>query len=289
MLKKVRLISVACSVALLPWCAAALAATGPAATVAAPASKAAPAVAPVLPSLTAEQIADRNVAARGGLAAWRATKTISWKGTMGVGGTVYETVTPKGQLQQKQREEMRIPFRFEFKRPQMTRLELDFNGQTSVQVFDGTNGWKLRPYLGRKEWEAYSADEVKQASAEPGIDGYLIDYSAKGARVELAGTDKVEGHDAYKVKVTRRDGQVRYVWVDAQSFLDLKVDGEPRKFDNKMRTVEIYTRDFKAEQGLMLPHVFETAVQSVKGTEKIIVESVSVNPPLDDARFTKPK
>jgi hypothetical protein len=289
MVKRAGLKSMVCGIALLPWCAAALAATGPAATVAAPASKAAPAAAPVLPSLTAEQIADRNVAARGGLAAWRATKTISWKGTMGVGGTVYETVTPKGQLQQKQREEMRIPFRFEFKRPQMTRLELDFNGQTAIQVFDGTNGWKLRPYLGRKEWEAFSADEVKQAGAEPGIDGYLIDYSAKGARVELAGTDKVEGHDAYKVKVTRRDGQVRYVWVDALSFLDLKVDGEPRKFDNKMRTVEIYTRDFRAEQGLMLPHVFETVVQAVKGTEKIILESVSVNPPLDDARFTKSK
>jgi hypothetical protein len=289
MVKRAGLKSKVCGIALLSWCAAALAATGPAATVAAPASKAAPAAAPVLPSLTAEQIADRNVAARGGLAAWRATKTISWKGTMGVGGTVYETVTPKGQLQQKQREEMRIPFRFEFKRPQMTRLELDFNGQTAIQVFDGTNGWKLRPYLGRKEWEAFSADEVKQAGAEPGIDGYLIDYSAKGARVELAGTDKVEGHDAYKVKVTRRDGQVRYVWVDALSFLDLKVDGEPRKFDNKMRTVEIYTRDFRAEQGLMLPHVFETVVQAVKGTEKIILESVSVNPPLDDARFTKSK
>ena len=251
----------------------------------------APAVAraPTLPTLTAEQIVERNVNARGGLAAWKAVQTMSWSGKMGAGGTTYMTVSAKGKLRQMEREEVRLPYRLEFKRPLKSRLELDFSGQTAVQLYDGVKGWKWRPYLGRDEWEAYSADELRQAAAEPGIDGYLIDHAGKGAKVELAGTDKVEGHAAYKLKVTRKDGQVRQVWVDGQSFLELKVDGAPRKLDGKLHAVAVYLRDYKQDQGLMVPHLQETVVQGVPKTEKVTIESITLNPPLDDARFTNAK
>ena len=252
-----------------------------------PAAKPAAKAGPALPALAAAQIVAKNVEARGGLAAWQAVQTISWKGMMGAGGTTYMVVTSKGRLQQKEREEVQLPFRFEFKRPLKSRLELDFNGQTAVQVYDGVKGSKLRPYLGRGDWDAYTSEELKQAAAEPGVDGFLIDYAAKGARVEAAGTDMVEGHAAYKLKVTRKDGQVRHVWVDGQSFLDIKLDGEPRRFDGRMRAVSVYQRDFKRDQGLMIPHVHETIVEDVPKTEKITIESVTVNPRLEDARFSR--
>jgi outer membrane lipoprotein-sorting protein len=177
----------------------------------------------------------------------------------------------------------------EFKRPLKSRLEIDFNDQTAVQVFDGSKGWKLRPFLGRNDWEAFTPDEQKQAAGEPGIDGLLIDYVAKSAKVESAGTEMVEGKAAYKLKITRTDGQVRQVWVDGQSFLDVKVEGDPRKLDGRLHGVAVFQRDFKREQGLMIPHLLETVVQGVAKTEKITIESVAVNPKLDDTRFTKTK
>lgn len=240
-----------------------------------------------LPPMSAAQIVDKNAAARGGLAAWRTVQTMSWKGKMGAGASTYVTVSQAGQLQTKQREEAQLPFTLDFKRPLKTRVELEFNGQKAVQTFDGSAGWKLRPYLGRTNWDPYSADELQKAAAAPGIDGFLIDAASKGAKVESAGTDKVEDHAAYKLKVTLKNGQVRHVWIDGQSFLDLKVEGEPRKLDGKPHKVEVYMRDFKADQGLMIPHVLETVVQGVKKTEKITIDSVKINPPLDDARFTK--
>ncbi len=245
--------------------------------------------APNLPALTAAQIVEKNVAARGGLAAWKAVQTMSWTGKMGAGATTYETVTPKGALQQQHRDEAQLPFRLELKRPLKSRLELDFNGQTAVQVFDGINGWKLRPYLGRNNWDAYTPEELRQASKEPGMDGFLIDYAAKGARVESAGTDNVDGHAAYKLKVTRKDESVRNVWVDGASFLDVKVDGEPRKLDGKPRAVSVYLRNYKRDQGLMIPHLQETAVQGVATTEAISIDNVAINPSLDDVRFAKAK
>jgi hypothetical protein len=286
MLNRTIAASLAGAALLLPCIVAAAAAAPAAAPAVAPAV--APAPAPVaLPPLSAAQVVEKNVAARGGLTAWKAVQSMSWKGTMGAGGTRYVTVSPGGQMQTKEREEMRLPFTLELKRPLKSRLELEFNGQKAVQVYDGTHGWKLRPFLGRTNWDTYSADELKQAAAEPGIDGWLIDAAARGARVESAGTDTVEGSAAYKLKVTPRSGPVRYVWVDGKSFLDVKVDGEPRKLDGKPHAVEIYQREFKPEHGLMIPHVLETAVKGVKKTEKIVIDSVSVNPKLDEARFTK--
>ena len=274
--------SLAGAALLLPCISAAVSA----APVAAPAT--APATAPAaLPPLSSAQVVEKNVAARGGLAAWKAVQTMSWKGTMGAGGTSYVTVSPGGQMQTKEREEMRLPFTLEFKRPLKSRLELEFNGQKVVQVYDGAQGWKLRPYLGRTNWDAYSADELKQAAAEPGINGWLIDAAATGARVESAGTDTVEGNAAYKLKVIPRTGPARYVWVDGKSFLDVKLDGEPRKLDGRPHAVVIYQREFKPEHGLLMPHVLETAVKGVRKTEKIVIDSVLVNPKLDDAHFTK--
>jgi len=236
--------------------------------------------------LSAAQIVEKNVAARGGLAAWHGVQTMVWKGRMGAGATTYEVVS-RGKLQTKQRDEALLPFTLEFKRPQKTRLEIQFNGQTAVQVFDGVQGWKLRPYLGRTNWDAYTVDEMKQAAAEPGIDGFLIDYAAKGAKVELVGTEKVQDQSTYKLKVTLNGGQVRHVWVDSKTFLEAKVEGLPRRLDGKAHAVEIYLRDFKREGSIVIPHVIETHVVGLRRPEKITIESATVNPKLDDARFTK--
>jgi outer membrane lipoprotein-sorting protein len=222
--------------------------------------------------LTAAQIVEKNVSAKGGLQAWRAVQTISFSGKMDAGGKA------KAQL----------PFVLEKKRPGKTRVELAFANDTAVQVYDGVNGWKLRPYLGRREVEPYSPQELKSAAFESDLDGPLVDYATKGNKVELEGVEKVENHDAYKLKLTMKGGQVQRIWVDAETFLDVKVEGTPRRMDGKMRPVWIYLRDYKDVNGLMIPYVSETEVQGYKVTHKMIIESVVLNPKLEDSLFTKP-
>jgi hypothetical protein len=72
----------------------------------------------------------------------------------------------------------------DLQRPHKQRFELLFNGQTALQVYDGVNGWKLRPYLNRREIELFSSDELKVASTQAELDGYLIDYATKGTQVD---------------------------------------------------------------------------------------------------------
>jgi outer membrane lipoprotein-sorting protein len=223
-------------------------------------------------SLTAAQIVEKNVSAKGGLQAWRAVQTMSFSGKMDAGG----------------KQKVQLPFVLERKRPRKTRTELVFANDTAVQVYDGDNGWKLRPFLGRRDVEPYSPEELKSASFESDLDGPLVDYAAKGNKVELEGLEKVEDHDAYKLKLTMKGGQVQHIWVDAGTFLEVKVEGTPRRVNGKMRPVSIYLRDYKDVNGLMIPYVSETAVQGNRDTHKMIIESVVVNPKLEDSLFTKP-
>jgi outer membrane lipoprotein-sorting protein len=224
-------------------------------------------------TLTAAQIVDKNVAARGGLQAWRAVHTLSMSGKLEAGGT----------------QNTELPFALEMKRPRKTRMELQFNGQTAVQVYDGANGWKLRPFLNRHEVEPYTPEELKAASLQADLDGPLVDYTAKGTKVEVEKIQAVEGRQAYNLKLTLKNGQVQHIWVDAQNFLEVKVEGTPRRLDGKYRPVATYFRDFRSVKGLMVPYVLETAVEGSKRTEKIRIESVVVNPKLEDSHFTRPQ
>jgi len=256
--------------------------------------------------LSASEIVDKNVAARGGLQAWRAVQTLSLEGKMGVGGnrraTLAQPATSEKSLQyipQRRVEETQLPFLMELKRGRKTRFELQFKGKTAIQVYDGSNGWKLRPYLNRLEVEPYSADELKKASMQSELDGPLVDYAAKGSQVDLDGVEKVEDRDTYKIKVTQKNGQSIHVWVDAQTFLETKMEGAPRRLDGTDHPVEVYYRDYKTVNGLQIPFVLETRVLPVDKNalglkdssvppEKIIISKVSVNPKLEDSAFSKP-
>jgi len=263
--------------------------------------------APNRANLTATEIANKNIQARGGLQAWRAVQTISWTGKLGAGGNQRSTLPiavpdkPNAKLTvpQRPKEEVQLPFTMEMQRPRKVRFELQFHGQTAFQVYDGANGWKFRPYLNRKEIEPYSPEELKIASMGADIDGPIVDFEAKGTKVELDGMEKVEDRDTYKLKLTTRDGHASHVWIDAQTFLEAKIEGQPRRLDGKEHPVEIYYRDYRAVNGLQIPFVLETKVLPIsnpaaKGrenpipVEKIVIEKVAVNPKLDASLFGKP-
>ena len=223
--------------------------------------------------LTAAQIVDRNITARGGLSAWRAINTLTMAGQLEAGG----------------KRNSELPFVMRMKRGHKSRLEITFKDQTAVQVYDGKQGWKVRPFLNRNEVEPYSPAEAKAAASWEELDGPLVDYAKKGTKVELAGMDAVEGRPAHKLKLTLKSGEQRDLWIDAATFLEVKIDGQPRKMDGKLRKVAIYYRDFRSEGGLTMPHTLETVVDGVKENHKMSIQRVAVNAPMQDTLFQKPQ
>jgi outer membrane lipoprotein-sorting protein len=256
------------------------------------------------PRLSAAQIVEKNVAARGGLSAWRAVQTLSMSGTMDAGtgdsssrSTRLAQSGPGASVKSKRAvvadkaaatPQVQLPFTLEFKRPHKSRLQIEFAGKTAVQVYDGTNGWKLRPFLNRNDVEPFTPEEVKSQSAQVEFEGPLFDYAAQGTKVDFEKVEVVEGRDAYKLKLTMKDGRVQHIWIDTQSFLDVKVDGVPRRMDGKMHDVWVFQRDFRSVRGLMVPFVLETAVEGFPNTHKITIDKLALNPNVADAVFSKP-
>jgi len=274
----------------------------------APAAKAPAAEsAPQLPKLTAVQIVEKHVAARGGAQAWKTVKTMQLSGQLEAGrgdnivrakklvnggkkasgkGRTGEIAAASGANEPEK--EIQLPFTLDLKRPNLTRVEVLFDGKTAVQVYDGAHGWKLRPFLNRHDVEPFTADEARTEASRDDLDGPLIDYAAKRTKVELDGVELVEGQPAYKLKVTPKSGAVKHVWIDGKSFLDVKMDGFPKHMDGTMHPVYVYQRDFRAVQGVMIPFVVETAVDGYTETHKLLVEKATINPQLDDVLFSKP-
>jgi hypothetical protein len=226
-----------------------------------------------LPKLSASQIVDKNVAARGGLAAWRAIQSMSINGKLDAGG----------------KKDTLLPYTLQVKRPNKQRLAIEFAGHTALQVFDGEHGWKLRPYLNRPDPEPFSAEEQRKAAAEPQLDGPLIDYAARGSKVELEGTEMLEGQGTYRLKVTTKQGHEQHLWIDGSTFLEAKMDGNPRHFDGRMRKVETYLRDYRRVGGVMVPFVAETRIEGVPGGHSMTIEKVVLNEKIDEGAFAKPQ
>ena len=257
-----------------------------------------------LPPMSAEDIVKRNVAARGGLVAWQKVQTMSLRGKLDAGqkrrdgGNIGLTKQDARALVKAKlasaasapaADVIQLPFALDLQRPNKTRLEIPFRGDTALQVYDGKQGWKLRPYLGRHEVEAYTADELKIAASEQQLDGPLINHAAKGIAVAVDGGERVEGRKAYRLRLTLPGGEQRRLWVDAENFLDLKIEGAPRRFDGKMRSVATYFKDYRPVDGLQVARLLETRVEGTQQSERIIVEQVALNAVVDASRFAKPQ
>ncbi len=260
------------------------------------------------PGVSVAQIVEKHVAARGGVKAWHAVQTLAVSGKLdaGTGDSVTRSITMARQgagasarraeraaaqaaTKEAAERQVQLPFRLEMKRPSKSRLEIDFAGKTAVQVYDGQQGWKVRPYLNRDDVEPFTAEEAKSEAAKADLEPPLVDYGAKGSQVALEGVEPVDGHDAYKLKLTLRNGDAQHIWIDSKSFLDVKVEGLPRRMDGKMRAVWINQRDFRSVHGVMVPYLYETAIEGNPRTHKMVIEAVEVNRTLDDTRFAKPQ
>jgi hypothetical protein len=229
------------------------------------------------PKLTAEQVVARNAAARGGLDAWRKVQTMVWV------GHIESSRAPVPGMQ----------FVLEQQRPNRTRFEIDAMGQKTVRVFDGAQGWKLRGAQNgaRPDAQPYTPEELKFARAGQGVDGPLLDSAAKGTLVTLEGLDEIEGRKAFRLEVRLPAGERDRLWIDAKTFLDIRYDrvldgpgpaGLPRK------VVTVLYRDYKTFDGLKMPTVIETAGDARSTPDRMVIERVVVNTPLEPRAFVMP-
>jgi outer membrane lipoprotein-sorting protein len=216
---------------------------------------------------TADEVIAKAVAARGGLEKMKAIQSLD--------------MTIKANQQG-----LEFPGRMRFKRPDRLRLEMTIQGKTMVQAYDGKTAWMIMPFLGSPDPQTMSADDAKDVVEQADMDGPMVDYKAKGHSVELLGKDDVEGSPAYKLKMTLKNGDISYIYIDTETGLEVK-ETSKRKQQGSEVEVDSFPTNYKPVNGVMIPFAIENKVQG-KSMGQFTIDDAKANVAIDDAVFVMP-
>jgi outer membrane lipoprotein-sorting protein len=226
-----------------------------------------------LSALTVDELIAKNIEARGGLEKIQAIRSIQETGKLQFGGERGFSAT--------------MSFASYAKRPDMLRTEATFQGMTAVNAYDGSVGWRIFPFRGRLDPEKLSADDLKELQRESDMDGPLVNYKGKGNVVEYLGTEDVDGTDAHKLKVTLKNGDVRYIYLDPDYFLEIRYLDQSRK-RGAMEETETDVGNYEQINGVYFPFSIETGPKGQPKAQKITIEKVEVNVDINDSLFHFP-
>jgi outer membrane lipoprotein-sorting protein len=223
---------------------------------------------------TLEEILAKNLEVRGGEDAILAVQSTRSSGTMRMGGSA------AGALE--------VPFTAEFKRPNKVRIEFTMQGMTAIQAYDGEVGWAVMPFLGRTEPEEMAEDRLKDIKDQADFDGILVNYEEKGHTVEFLGTEDVDGTSAYMLKVTKANGDVVDLFLDAEYYIEFKAE-TTREVQGSEIEVSTVFGDYKEVDGLLFAHSMEMSFVGSPAGQVITIEKMELNVEIDDDRFTMPE
>jgi len=217
---------------------------------------------------TADDVIARYIKTIGGMETIQAAKSLRRTGKF-IGGGGFEA-----------------KFVQENKRPNLVREEFSLQGMTAINAYDGKTGWKIDPFGGKKDPESLSEDEMHGILLDADFDEPLINYRQKGNKIELVGTDQIEGTDVFKLKVVLPNGDVRHYYMDSDSYVPIRME-EKRIIRGSEQEFETTLGDYKAVNGWFMPFSIESGP---KGRDKSTVtyEKIEANVPLDDRRFSIP-
>lgn len=158
---------------------------------------------------------------------------------------------------------------------------------TAVQAYNGEEGWKISPFQGRKDPEKMSADDTKSLTEDAEIAGPLVDWKEKGSKVEYLGTEDVDGTPAHKLKVTLKNGDVQFVYLDPEYFLEIRIVSQRMEHGAQVET-ETDLSDYEKVNGVFVPFSIESGRKGDPDKQKTVLDKAEGNPPVDDAIFQFP-
>jgi outer membrane lipoprotein-sorting protein len=225
--------------------------------------------APLAHALTADELLARNLDARGGADKVAAIKTLKLEGKLLIGGQFEVALT---QYQ---------------KAPDSVRSEASLQGLTAVQAWDGKEAWQISPFQGRKDPEKMTSEDAKALADDAPIAGALIGAKERGAKIDYLGTEDVDGTDAHKLKVTLKNGDVEYVYLDPDHFLEIRTVAQRSVRGTEVQSTTDFG-DYEEVAGVYFPFSLATENKSDGSRTQTTIEHAQANAPLDDALFAFP-
>lgn len=221
------------------------------------------------PAQTVDEIIQKNLEARGGIDKITAVKSGKLTGKM-------------------LRQGMEMPVTMWYVKPDKIKMELTFSDKTMTFAYDGKIAWQISPFTGStdpQEMTGAMADNIKENIEN--LNEPFIDYEKKGHKIEFAGKDDLEGTEVLKLKVTLKSGNESTIFMDAETFIQLKAVSVRTSADGQEMTTESVFGDYKSVDGIMMPHSISMVMNGQK-TGELLFENVETNVKPGDDFFSMP-
>jgi hypothetical protein len=220
-------------------------------------------------SQSAEELVNKNIQAKGGIDKIKAIHSVRITGKLSGGGGF---TAAQGQ---------------ENLRPNLVRETFSLQGMTAVTAYDGTTGWQIQPFGGHKDPELMGEDDLKDLLLDADFDGPLVDYKEKGNTIEFLGHDVVDGDDALRLKVTLKNGDIIYYYLDPDTYLEIRK--EVQEFvRGSVRESVIDLGSYKPVAGVMFPFTISQGSKANPGAQTTTFEKIEVNVNINPADFAVP-
>jgi outer membrane lipoprotein-sorting protein len=219
---------------------------------------------------TVDELLEKNVNAEGGKDKLKAIQTVRMTGKMKMGP-------------------MEAPITIVKARPSEMRMDFTIQGMTGTSAYDGTTGWNLMPFMGNKDPQKMTEEQLKDIRVEADFDGPTFDYKAKGNKVEYVGKVDTEGTPTYKLHVTTKEGKESNLYLDAETYLVIRTEAT-RNVQGQDLEMETTIGDYKTVDGLTMPYSMESHVKGKEnmGGQAVTIEKIELNPKVDAAMFKMP-
>jgi hypothetical protein len=218
---------------------------------------------------TAEELINKNIQAKGGMEKIKAIHSIRLTGKLNGGGGFTAATVQENQ------------------RPNLLRETFALQGMTAISAYDGATGWQIQPFGGHKDPEFLGEDDLRDLLLDADFDGPLVDYKDKGNTVEFLGHDVVDGDDALRLKVTQKDGDVIYYYLDPDTFLEIRKEVQEFIRGSVRESVTEYG-SYKPVAGVMYPYSISQGSKANPSAQTTTIEKIEVNIPIAPADFAVP-
>jgi hypothetical protein len=222
------------------------------------------------PAMSTEAIVARYVAARGGLPAIKAIHTLKMTGTMRPGGF-----------------DAQLKYVETIARPASVRIDATLQGLTVVESYNGSTGWQIQPFQGRKDPEDISADDAKSLAEEADFETPLIDSTAKGATIDNLGVTDIDDAPAYVLRVKLKNGDDETWYIDPDAFLPVRM-----VVHQTVRGSDVYSQtdygDYEKVAGVYFPFEVASGPKGSTVQQRVTYDTVVANGPVEAANFERP-
>lgn len=160
----------------------------------------------------------------------------------------------------------------------LARQDIFVNGMTGFDMLTDKEGWTYMPFNGMQKPEPKTADDVKEGLSDLDIAGPLVDYAAKGNKVELLGKEDVDGTECFKLKVTLASGKDETYFIDPATNMIIRTK-KMQKANGQETEVQSDFSDYRDVEGVKMPY----SIGLPFGT--LLITSIKVNQTIPESAY----